>query len=339
MPVFDEMGDFLKTLRVYLLGRGLMSLVVMLSVMGLKAAGAPIAGAALIIAGGAAVVSAGMRIYSEMQYESRMTDLYRDDIAKHLGIAPEQVTRTHLRYAARENEVISQALNRQRRLNIVSFATTALAAAATFSLISFGLAGDVAKFFVDTFGESWGKPLNFISAGIVSGFSSLILHNGLEEAIGYGSGWNKAVAHDLIVAMSRDVKRGKTVTPEQVYAVIVARSEPLQAAIKREFKEPYDHMKEGEQRKVLQRFGVAAEMQQIAEYITRGEISPGRLAYMMQYADPKPRLAVEEQPAPVPTRARTTSFVERMGLAPREEGMSHRERLEQQSSAGIAAAR
>jgi hypothetical protein len=339
MPVIDEMGDFLKTMRVYLLGRGLLSLLVGGAIMTAAVFNIPFTLPALIVAGGGAALSAAMRLYNQASYESRMTDLYRDDIANHLGLAPEQVTRTHLRYAARENEVISQALNRQRRLNIVSFATTALAAATTFGLLSFGLAHEqLGKFFIDTFGEGLlGTGLKVASIGLVSGISSLIVHNGLEEAIGFGSGWNKAVAHDLIVAIDRDVKRGIAVTPEQVYAVLVAENPRLQASIEKQFNEPYHSMKPKEQSAVLARFGLSNDMAEIATFINQKQVPPGRLAYMMQHAKPKSTASQSEtaQDAHSPARA---SFVERMNLAPRAQMHSHREAVLAQRSQAAGAA-
>ena len=325
MPVFDEFRNIFKAMRVYLLGRGFLSLLVMGTAFAVGAASPLVLG--LVAAGGLAL-SAGVRLYSQALYEDDMADLYREDIAKHLHMDPRAVTRTHLKIAARENEVIDQALTRQRHINIVSFATSALAAAATFGLLMFGLAGTVSSFFATSFpslaGINFGfmgfadftaaKLLQLTSVGIVSGFTSLVLHNGLEEAIGYGTGLSKAVAHDLIAAMDFDIKRGRTISPEQVYGVLVAENPELATRIKRQFGEAYDSMKPNEQTQVLAALNVQNDMKEIAGFITRREVPAGRLAYMMHYARPEKKR--EDAPVEIaPTRGK---FVERLNLVPRE---------------------
>ena len=323
MHIWDEMGNFLKTMRVYLLGRGFLSLTVFgASIVAPGSFVIP----ALIACGGLAL-SAMRRTYTQMLYEDQMADLYREDIAQHLGIAPQEVTRTHLKIAAQENEVIGQAIARQRRISIVSFFTSAIAAATTFGLIYFALApewiGEKLAGFFDV--QSFGKMADFLryaSVGIVSGMSSLILHDGLEAAIGKGSGLNLAAAHDLIARMDRDVHRGRTISAEQVYGVLVAKDKQLDAAIRTQFHESFHAMNPTEQRRVLTTLGIAEEMDKVAGMITKGELPAGHLAYMIEDAlrTYRPR---ETAATTAPVRGQ---FVERLGLAPRAD-VSHVERV------------
>lgn len=325
MPLLDEFGSIFKTMRMYLFGRGLLSLLVIGTTMAMGTASLAIP--ALVAVGGLAL-SAITRLYSQRIYEDEMADLYREDVAQHLGMDPRTVTREHLKIAARENEVIEQALARQRRINIVSFATSALAAAASFGLLMFGLAGQVSDFFAQHFSTTLAPIFQYTSVGIVSGISSLVLHNGLEEAIGYGTCLSKAAAHDLIMAMDRDVKRGRSITPEQVYAVLVAENPALDEQIAARFKVPYHQMKPHEQHEVLTRFGITADMAEIAGFINRHEIPPGRLAYMMHDARPgKHSVTFASESADVPKRG---GFVDRLGLAERENapGTSHAARVD-----------
>lgn len=330
MSILEEFGDFFKTLRVYLMGRGVLSLMVMGSFMAATAiwgAGSMML-PALVIATGGLALSAGVRLYSQRLYEDGMVDLYREDVAKHLGIDPQEVTRGDLKRAAEENDVIAQALARQRRINWVSFATSALAAAATFGMLYMGLAGEVSKSITEFFShfDSAATVARYASVGLVSGISGLILHNGLEEVIGYGSGLSKAAAHDLIVEMERDVRRGKTITPEQVYAVIVAENPAIQARIKQEFKEPYESMNIREQREVLATYGLKTDMEEIAGFINRHEVRPGRLAYMMHYAQPKRTSSSEIAITPTSEIARG-SFVERYANTREQRAPGYQERL------------
>lgn len=334
MPIWDEFSGFFKTMRVYLLGRGLLSLAVLATTMGAAALGFSPFIPALVVAIGGGILNAGMRVHSQALYENSMIDLYREDIAIHLGIAPEQVTRAHLKEAARENEVIAQALTRQRRINIVSFSTSALAATVTLGLLYFGLSESVGQTITEFFGKYFKGAADFAryaSVGIVSGTSSLILHNGLEEAIGHGTGLSKAVAHDLIAAMDRDIKRGRSISPEQVYGVLVAEDPTLKQSIATRFGERFDKMLPLEQRATMDALGVTADMTEIANIITQGKVPPGRLAYMIHYSHPtkKAQAAAQE---PVPTRS---NHVERLGLTPRDEARSHVERLAQQQTPAL----
>lgn len=333
MPVWDEMGSFFKTMRVYLLGRGLLSLAVMVAgfaspaIMSVLGITGMVMAPALVVAIGGAALSAVMRLHSQAIYEDKMTDLYREDIAGNLHIAPQDVTRDHLMQAAMDNEVIAQALARQRRLNVISFATTALAALATFGLLNFALAQNIVGdaltgFFSDYFGKA-ANLLRYAGIGIVSGTSSLILHRGLEEAIGKGSGLDKAVAHDLIFAMDKDVRRGRSITPQQVYAVLVAKDDGLSQAIAARFNEPFQRMNEKEQCQVLTALGVTDGMEHVAAMISSGELPAGHLAYVIEDASMIRRPVPIAVPEKVAVRGQ---FVERLGLAARP-AQSHAERL------------
>ncbi|MES2984581.1 MAG: hypothetical protein V4735_05270 [Pseudomonadota bacterium] len=330
MPVMEEFGSFLRTMRVYLLGRGLVSLGVIAATMASSTfSGLTILGVApaLVIAVGGALVTGFLRIHAQREYETNMVDLYRDDIAQKLGIAPNEVTRADLKTAARDNDVIAQALHRQERKNVISFATAALAAISTFGLITFALAPSAVAAFLTphltaatlalgapaTAAAAVAKFAGFLSTGIVAGVSSLIVHDGLEAAIGRGTGLSKAAAHDLIFAMNRDVKHGRSISAAQVYGVLVAGDPALQQAIETQFKKPYAEMNGREQRHVLRTIGVGMEMQLLATDISRGALEAGHLAFIINDARTldRPAVAVAE---PSPTNGQ---FVERLGLAPR----------------------
>lgn len=339
MFIFDGMESFLHTMRVYLFGRGLLTLGILAASFIGSAWASPII-PALVIAVGGAALSAVLRLTAQGRYQDKMVDLYRDDIAHDLGIAPQSVTREHLKVAAQDNDVIAQALTRQRRISIISFATSALAGAVTLGLLYFALppgatavaenpiAHAITEFFKTHF-TSAANFLQYLSVGIISGTSSLILHDGLEAAIGIGSGVSKAAAHDLILQIDREMKQGRSISPEQVYSVLVAGDPNLEAAILRQFGETYRQMKPEDQRKVLATIGVSNEMQQLATGITQGTVHPGHLAYMIGEAGRDRRVAAAAQgipapvlqpvatPAPAPAPA-PSNFVERLNLAPTE---------------------
>lgn len=277
-----DFGAFLKKMRVYLLGRGIVSSAVILATFALPALGLQLTFVpALIIAAGGTLLNTAMRLYDQREYEEGMVNLYREDIASHLGKAPEDVTRADLSSAAEHNDVIAQALKRQRHKNIVAIATSALAGLTTFGLLYVGLAQHaVSRFFIEQFGSETGNILRYASSGIVSSISGLIVHDGLEAAIGAGAGLTKAAAHDRIVALEHEIERGRSVTPEQVYSVIVASDPQVAEAIQNTFNESYNRMPPARQKEAMTRMNAAPDMQVLANAINEGRIRPGHLAYI-----------------------------------------------------------
>lgn len=324
MRLFDQFGDYLKALRVHLFGRGALSLVVLAA----GALGGPTAALVAVIGGvGLTVVN---RLYRERLYEDGMVELYRDDLAAQFGIAPDQVTRGHLKEAAKSNDVIDQALQRQRQKTWLAVGTAAAAGFVAYGLLTnvFGIGAATAGWLQEALGPTMGQAANLIGIGAVAGTSSMVVSQGLRGVVRANTMLGKAAAHDRILEMEFDVRRGRGVSKEQVYGVMVAADAGLQQAIIHRFGKRYRHMHPHEKSVVLQDIGVAADMQAVADQINRGEIRPGRLAYMLQDATNFART-----PRPVPTEEAAledaperSNFVEKLGLASREQA-SFREQL------------
>lgn len=310
----------IRVMKAFLLGRGLLTATVLAtwgiaSAMGFSAL-VPAAVAAI----GGVVFSGFMRMTNQAIYEDQMVNMYRDGIAQQLGIAPEQVTRAHLKEAAKDNDVIDQALNRQRSMSWISYGTAALAAAATVGLIALGVPGMmVAAFGANT---AIGTVLSYAGFGVVSAFSSLVVHDGLQTYIGHKTGVSKAAAHDRIVEMERGIARGWGVSKEQVYGAMVAGNPALQNVIAKEFGKPYASMRPNEQAVTLQQIGVSDEMLMIAQEINAGRMRPANLAFMMNDALPRANAPVMQSGEP------QRSHVAALGRAPQAETMGHVARLD-----------
>lgn len=317
MPILDDIGGFFRNLRAYAFGRGLLSAGVIAASWLSSGTLFPLA---VAVAGLA--MTAYTRIRTQHQYEQQMVDMYRDDIAEHLGIAPEQVTRANLREAASGNDILDQALKRQRSKSMVSLVTAGIAAAATFGLVSFGLPKILGDFFTsfDAIGNgTLGHILKYASTSIIAGVSSLILHDGAEALIGHRTGLSKAAAHDRIVEMERGMARGWGISKEQVYGVLVAGNTDLQQMVQQRFGKDYGAMQIKEQQAVLRTIGVANDMQQVAEEINAGRMRPTHLAYMIADATAPIRPPVVAQPS---EPARTRNFVQSIG-GPRQAHSSY----------------
>lgn len=312
MSIFDHLGNTLRTLRTYLFGKGVMTLAVAAAY-----ASSGVGWVLALVAIGGVVLTAMNRFFGERRYEDGMVDLYRNDLATQFGIAPEQVTRGHLKEAAKSNDVIDQALKRQRNKTFLAIGTAAMASVTTVLLFNaFGSTSALKQFAGSILGSTGlASFANYVGIGTLAAISGLIFKGGLQTVVGATTGISKAAANDRIIELDWQVKRGHAVTKEQVYGVLVAGDPKLQVAIAHRFRKPYGNMRPHEQDAVLRAVGVNDAMQQIATQINRGEIRPSRLAYLMQEADnvSHGQPAVADAEASAPPRA---NFVERLGLAP-----------------------
>ncbi len=340
----DVIANSFRRLRVFLFGKGILTLATFVALAVGAAFGSTLV-PALVVSVGGAVVSAASRLYQNRLYQDDMVDLYRDNIAQQLGIAPAEVTRSHLRDAAQENDVIAQALIRQRKKTIVSVGTSILSAVVSLGLIQAFNVQDMLKGLADESFKGWLKPLaSFIGVGTVAGLSNLILHQGLDAAIGYKTGINRAAAHDLILEMHLSVGKGKAISREQVFAVVVAANPSLDATIVKRFGESYASMSRGEQGRVLSQLGLAERMDGVASAINAGKLRPGYLAFaandqrlLTPVGSSAPARATTERSPNLTRSADTPGFVERLGLSARDGGMSQTERLAASRSGEYAA--
>lgn len=335
--MFDLLKDTFRTLKVYLLGKGILTLGVFAAAGIASAMGVGMLIPAMAVGIGGALLTTADRLYQQKLYETDMVDLYRNDLAQQLGKAPEDVTRADLKEAAKENDVIAQALRRQRQRSILSIGTAILSGAVSIGLIvGFGL--DSQKLQNLANGTLWDalKPIaNFISIGTVGGLTGLILHNGLGDAIGYGTGIHKAAAHDLITMLDSRIKRGLPVAREEVYAVIVAANPSLEQGIVREYGKSYHVMTRAQKEVVMHDARLAQPIDDIARAISDHRIHAGYLAF----AANDPRLATLPKATPLhveEVQQKPGRFVELLGLSPRE-ATSHTARIAQERAEASAA--
>lgn len=332
MPFVDDILSFLSRNRGYFLGKALLAA----TVAGASSLfGVSILVPAMLIVGGGLALRTYRRFTEISHYKQQMVDLYREDIAAQLGIAPEMVGVENLKEAAKGNDVIAQALARQRTKNFIELGTSLLAATVTFGLLfSFGDTGQFHDFIRNDLGLSnfLGSAVNFIGLSTVGGISGLIFHDALGLAIGAKTGTIKAAAHDLILEMENNLRHGRPISREQVYGVLVAANPQLQEAITTRFQKSYSWMNAAEQSRVLHILGIADTLDNLAQQVNRGEIRPGRLAYLMDdHALSSTRrvelsrgelthASTDISPAADISTSEPRSFVERVG--PRPQGQS-----------------
>lgn len=330
MRLFDDIGDFLKALRVHLFGKGIMTLAVLAASFA-----APLLGSWVLpmVAIGGVVLTAVNRFYREGLYQDRMVNLYRDDIARELGIQPEEVTRAHLKEAAKTNDVIDQALTRMHHKTWMAIGTAVLASTVTWLLVGGIGMEKIQAVAHDLLGGIGGNTLaglaSYIGVTTVSATSSLVLKDGLRLAL-IANPKHSGCAHDHIVDMQQDIAHGRAVTKEQVYSIIVDANPQVRTTITKRYRESFDHMTPAERNSVLQEIGLGSQMQNLADQINRGALKPAQLAYLVDDAihpDRRP-----DVPAPEQREEARGSFVDRLRVAPRAE-QSYREQVNAQRSA------
>jgi hypothetical protein len=330
--VFDDIKTMLRPLKVYLFGKGILTLAVFAAAAVGAMTGFGVLIPAFVIASGGIALTVASRFYKQSLYEDDMVNLYRNNIAEQLGKQPDDVTRADLNEAAQGNDVIAQALKRQHQRTWLAIGTAVLSGVVSLGLIAgFGMGSILHDMAGKTFLGVMKPIASFIGIGTVSGITGLLLKDGLGNAIGYGTGIGKAAAHDLIVKLDHNVARGIPIAREDVYAIIVTANPALDKSIAENYGRHYTQMSHAQQGHVLHETGLADAMDKLAIAINDHKVHAGTLAY----AANDPRLnALPVVKTDEPQHDHTPGrFTERLGLAARSTAMSHSERVMQERSA------
>lgn len=313
--MLEELKHFAKRYKVYMLGKGILTLGVFAAAATGAALGIGSMLPAMVVGLGGIALTTVSRLSHERLYKEEMLEVYRDSLAEKFQMKREDVGLDELKEAAKDNDVIRDALKRQHQRTLL-----AIAGATVSGLLSIGLIGffgfddtlrDLAK---NGLGAAL-KPLaQFISVGTVSGLIGLVVRDGLETAVGYGSGIHQATAHDRMVAMQRKLQQGKPIAREEVYSVFAEGNPALAQRIHHQFGHSYTHMSHAQQAQVLKNFGLQEKMDALTDDLMRGVISPGHLSFQIGnfhaqgVATSKTPHAVSADQSPQGT------FVQRLGL-------------------------
>ena len=359
----DGVRNTIRDLRTYLLGRGIITTMAigagfMSSTFFSAGTVAALSPAVAVIIGGGLILSGVMRVREMMYNQDRMADIYREEIADQLGIAPEQVTRQHvhtLAYGDKQrgiapNPILREEIDREWNKTWLKFATSALAAMAGYGLIQFGLATNLANALpeamgaVGTIGNTIGSWLSVASVGIVTGAAGLVLNNGLDIAIQRSTTLGERTLHDRIAKLDRDIDRNRPVSKEQVFALFVASDRMLEHKIATRYGKSYDLLPLDAKTQVIEALGAAPQMQGIANDLNSKRISAGTVAFIItgqrgMEAAPAATVQGVEPITVAPTREvqpmhEQPRFVERVGNPRGDEGLSHTERETLRRAAG-----
>lgn len=280
--------SFVERAGKYLLGKGVVSLAVI--AMNSFAAGAlwPVA-----------IGFLGWRMFREYErysdYQKDMLHMYCEDVAERLNMPVSEVTTAHLRKVADgdpmlglpPNAIIAEALDRQRATSFLSVLTSAIAATATFGLLSFDTHSTVSEWLKSGLSKisdsllEHSELIQEISVGIVSAASSLILHDGLDAGIGHFMGLSRTTAHDRINHIAKQRERGKAVSAEQVFDVFLAANPELAQQVQQQFNQGFLGFSTKERRQAMQAIGIEEMMQQMADSINEGNLRVASLTFSL----------------------------------------------------------
>ena len=326
--MFNDFTAYLRQLKVYAFGQGMLSIAMFVAVGVSAAFGISAMLPALVVGIGGTLLTAVDRIYNQSLYKDRMVDAYRSGLALQFGIDPQDVTREHLYEATKVNHVIAQELEKQHKKTILTIGTAVLSGIVSIALIGmFGMGKVLNGLAQESFTGAMAPLAQFIGMGTVSTITGLVLHKGLDAVIGHSAGLDTRDPNDLILKMHHQVERGQPVSREQVYDIVVANDTALGHTIRNRFHKSYNRLSYAQQEQVLQVFGMAKTMDQLAVAINQKQMQPGQLAFMIN--DLRTNEAALEQ---AETTVPAVSFVQKLGFKPHEKAGSHIARIDAQRS-------
>jgi hypothetical protein len=295
------------------------------------------------------------RLRDQWNYQDEMANKYRGEIADRLGIAPEAVTREHVKLAAYGNEeqgidgnpILAQALERQRQKSWLVFGTAMLAGLVTFTLLTWsgvglaGVVGEAVASFAGGVVPLWMVPITnvigMMGGTIIAAASSLFVQDGLEFLIGNAKGINAPSAHDRILAIENRHARGKSITPEQILQVKLAAYPELEERVLAMTGKHFHTLNADMQTRVLARLDPKGEMKLVANELNKGNIDARELPFILTGQQPIHRSTVDKESEQSSHQAeRKQSFAERLGFKPHHE---HTERIDESRVVPIESAR
>jgi hypothetical protein len=277
-----------QDLSKYLLGKGILMAGVMAAKLGAMALGSSVIGPALAVAGGIVAWQTFRRYDSYKTYQYEMLETYRDDIAEAIGMDPARVTIEDMRSVAHGNElfglpgnpILAHALNKQYNAGWLALATSVASAAVAFGLLSWLPGAAIIKDLVAS-SDSWEKAVHYGLTPAISLFSGMVVHKGLDSAIGYAYGFHTPTAHDHIVALQKTIGKGKKVTKEQVFDVFMAANPQFTKQLRADFDKGVPWFTNAEKNTAMKAVGVDTLMQHLADQINSNQMPASKLAFVM----------------------------------------------------------
>lgn len=215
--------------------------------------------------------------------QRQLTELYRPQIASLTGKEPAGVEVADLKSVASTNPSLQEELKRTDRKrtvkNIASIGGTVVAFAAVFAAITFfpPLAGMAVA------AATGGSLATTIGFGVVAGGLGFVTHKlatGPLKRIGEKVfGLDKPSVEDKITQLSKQHRKDRPLTPEQVMDVYVGAQPELAAEIKANYGKPYADLGFAEKRHATAQYAERLQTPQITAAINAGDMNVRELTF------------------------------------------------------------
>ncbi len=315
-----------------------------------------------------AAVSAGLTQMEYHKKLQAIQELYTDEASAQLGKTRDGIKKDDLKILAAgdenkkiaANSTIGEALRKAKRQRNVGLGLSIAASLIAFSVAGFLFAagGPIAAVGV----------VGFIAKALTSLAVYNIAKAPMQFAANKIFDLNKETTHDRIAAIAKDRESGRVITQEQVLGVYVSANPDIAAMIATRYGKSYDELEVADKQQITDALGKLLHVDQITNDINKGRVNVGELAFaaegkssgvMPRNPELEKRSIVSQvvgklkdmtsrikktaltgaTPSPVPpldqvavqfnNPAPAVGFVERLGRAPRRDGLSHVEQLAQ----------
>lgn len=290
MPFIWDIVHWVKGRAMYMAGRGLLSMALILaaSYMPFTVGLTPFSMVAVAATG---LLQGALIWRDQRRHEDRLLQEYRGEVAAKLGRDPAQVTVGDLHTVANgapeagleSNPVISEAINHNSKKQLVRMMTTVVSAILTFGgLLLFAGAvipgvESVAQSYADLIGSA--NPIQVVGAMLVSGTGMGIVNGMLDRVAEPILRLNKKPANHYIREIRKAMKRNKLIAQEQVFGVFVAADSVLSNVIKEAYGKDYHKLSSAEQSEAMAYFGSDYHLAELTDDLNNRQIEADELAF------------------------------------------------------------
>lgn len=311
----------------------------------------------LPVLGLTAAVSAAVTQIEYLDKMKMLAKFYSKELGAVLGKDSTKIKAEDLEAVARGsllakrdgNRVITEQISQSRRRRNLGVALSAISSVATLGLLELALPG---------IGQGLAAAAGAVQDSIVQVIAKGLIGLATYHAIKGPLHWlgdklldtDKHTTHERIEEISRDIKKGKAISKEQVFAVFVAANPDVAEVIVNKFGKGYDDLELRQKQQLTENLGKMMEVDTVTDAINGGRMDVAELAFVsVGQASGAKASEGQTQKKGVMARVKETlhhmthaddkhpkrSFADRVRRQPAD-GLSHLERLEQSRSEGPA---
>lgn len=236
----------------------------------------------MALMGGFGVVSA---VSNQIEYNherGEITDFYREELAAKNNKTLAQVADADLSAAEKNNATINEAVGRERNIRNLGIAASFVASIAIYTLMTLVVGHSAGSGALITSNPMAAAVIDFTTKAALGGLAYLAAKVPLMKAGTALFGLDKDTAHDLIVDITRDREKGKSITREQVVEVFISGNKQLSAYVEKSFGSEYEELPLADKVRVANTLANILPIDKIVDSINHGTTKASELAYTVQ---------------------------------------------------------